>query len=77
MALNAQSGEVMITASMTVCNKCGKQFNLWDEKEDFSIRKRLGYGTKYDGDTLELDLCCDCMESLIDSCTINPIITNT
>lgn len=56
------------------CNMCGKQFDIWDTQEDFSINRHLGYGTKYDGDELQLDLCCDCMEKIIDECKISPII---
>lgn len=59
----------------TKCNKCGREFDLWDMQEDFSIQRSLGYGTKYDGDDLFLNLCCDCMEELIDSCKISPIRT--
>lgn len=57
----------------TVCNKCGKPFNMWDEQEDFSIYRRAGYGTRYDGSWIRLDLCCDCMEDLIESCKISPV----
>ena len=57
------------------CNKCGKEFDIWDMQEDFSMQRNLGYGTKYDGDDLFLSLCCDCMEELIDSCKISPITT--
>lgn len=60
-------------AKETICNKCGKQFNLWDTQEDFSIKRHLGYGTKYDGGKLNIKLCCDCMEKLIDECGISPI----
>ena len=60
-----------------ICNKCGKTFDMWDMQEEFSIKKKLGYGTKYDGDDLDLCLCCDCMEKLIDSCILSPIISNT
>lgn len=56
------------------CNKCGKIFDLWDEQEAYSIYRKLGYGTKYDGDVLQLDLCCGCMEKLIDECVIRPVI---
>lgn len=59
------------------CNKCGKKFDMWDESEHFHIHKKCGYGTKFDGEKLELDLCCSCMEELIDSCTISPIIEPT
>lgn len=58
-----------------ICNKCGKEFDCWDEQEGFSIHSYCGYGTKYDGDKLDLDLCCDCMEKLIDECVVSPINT--
>ena len=55
------------------CNKCGKIFNEWDEQEGFSFYGSLGYGMqKYDGAELELDLCCDCMEEIIDGCVVSP-----
>lgn len=60
-------------SSKVVCNLCGRDFDVWDKQEDFSIHKRCGYGTKYDGETLNLDICCDCMEQLIDSCEVSPI----
>jgi Fe2+ or Zn2+ uptake regulation protein len=60
-----------------VCNKCGKKFDMWDSYENYSINAHLGYGTKYDGDNLELHICCDCMEKLIDECIISPIKENT
>ena len=58
-----------------VCNMCGKEFDMWDEQEDFSIHRTCGYGTKFDGDSIQLDLCCDCMEKLVDSCLISPVIS--
>ena len=59
------------------CNKCGKQFDIWDTSEHFHIYAKCGYGTKFDGDDLELDLCCSCVEELIDNCVISPIKENT
>ena len=56
------------------CNMCGKAFDMWDAQENFSIHRKLGYGTKYDGDTLELDLCCDCIEKIVEECKVSPII---
>lgn len=64
----------MIIIRQYVCNKCGKPLDIWDMQEDFHIYKRLGYGTKYDGAKLELDLCCKCLESLAEECEISPII---
>ncbi len=57
-----------------VCNKCGKEFDVWDIQEDFSFVKTLGYGTKYDGDKLNLHLCCNCMEEIIEECKVSPVI---
>ena len=56
------------------CNKCGKKMDEFDVQEDFSFNQTLGYGSKYDGECLELDLCCKCMDELIDSCKIDPIL---
>lgn len=39
--------------------------------------KRLGYGTKNDGDILDLHLCCQCMDKLVDECDISPIEEDT
>ena len=61
-------------AKQYTCNKCGKPFDIWDKQEAFHIYRELGYGTAYDGSLLELDLCCSCMDALIEECTISPII---
>lgn len=55
------------------CNKCGKKFDLWDSRENFTIKRRAGYGTKYDGSFIRLHLCCGCMEKIISECEISPI----
>jgi hypothetical protein len=62
-------------SSKIICNKCGKELDMWDMQEGFRMYRRFGYGTKYDGDTVDLNLCCDCIEKLIDSCLVSPIIT--
>lgn len=50
---------------------------MWDEQEDFSLYRHIGYGSKYDGDTIQLDMCCDCFDKLMDSlilkCAISPL----
>lgn len=58
-----------------VCNVCGRDLDEVDVQEDYGIHKVMGYGTKFDGDTLDLHLCCNCMENLIDSCAVSPIPT--
>ena len=57
------------------CNKCGKDLDFWDSQEDFTIfKQQLGYGTIFDGEKLELRLCCGCLEEIVNSCVITPII---
>lgn len=60
-----------------ICNKCAKEFDMWDEQEGIIVFRKLGYGTVYDGETLDLNLCCGCVESLIESCIISPLKSNT
>ena len=60
-------------SNKSYCNKCGKELDMWDVQQGFSIHRHLGYGSKYDGDDLYIDLCCDCMDLLIDSCVIPPV----
>lgn len=64
-----------MVVSKKTCNMCGKEFDMWDEQEDFSIYREIGYGSKYDMESLELDLCCECMDKIIDSCKISPVKT--
>lgn len=59
---------------MSRCNKCGKDFDIFDEQEDFSIDRILGYGTKHDGEHLKIRFCCKCMDEIIDSCEISPFV---
>jgi hypothetical protein len=55
------------------CNICGQEFDFWDEQEDFSIHKKVGYGSEHDGETVHLRLCCGCFDRLINSCVLNPV----
>ena len=57
-----------------ICNVCGKKLGFFDIQENFTIERELGYGTTHDGDTLELHICCDCMDKLISGCKVSPII---
>lgn len=61
-----------------VCNMCGKDFDIWDNQEDFALYRNIGYGSKYDEHKIELDLCCNCFDKLVDeyivpNCKINPM----
>lgn len=44
---------------------CGKDFDIWDNQEDFALYRNVGYGSGYDGCKIELDLCCDCFDKLV------------
>lgn len=61
-------------AKKTFCNKCGREMDIFDTTLRFGLYKRLGYGSIHDGDYIELDICCDCLDAIIDSCVIDPII---
>ena len=57
-----------------ICNMCGKDFGVPDIQNGFGIfTDKIGYGSKYDGDQLSLDLCCECTDKIIDMCKVNPI----
>ena len=55
------------------CNKCGRKLDDWDMMADFSISRVMPYGSKYDGDFVDVHLCCDCMDELVDDCKISPV----
>lgn len=70
-----------MTKYQKFCNLCGKEFDIFDNQESFGIHTgKIGYGSKHDGDSIELDLCCDCFDKLIDDlipkCKINPLTEN-
>lgn len=51
---------------MKKCNMCGKDFDMWDEQEDFCFEHVIGYGSKYDMHKVDLKLCCDCFDKVMD-----------
>lgn len=57
----------------TCCNMCGKEFDEFDMFAKFAINTQIGYGSVHDGEHLDLHLCCDCMDHLIDSCAVSPV----
>lgn len=50
----------------TVCNMCGKEFDVVDNNARLRLGCSVGYGSKYDGSVVECDLCCDCFDKLLD-----------
>ena len=54
------------------CNCCGNQLDVFDRSEHYVFERRLGYGTKYDGELVRIRFCCDCLERLIERCAVPP-----
>ena len=56
-----------------ICNHCGKELDFFDLQNDFSIHKRIGYGSVHDGDYVHMRLCSDCFDKLVEECEVSPI----
>lgn len=62
------------------CNKCGKKMDIFDLQTGVRMHDVLGYGSKYDGSTVNLDLCSQCTDELIDYIKsvgkFNPVVSD-
>ena len=48
------------------CDLCGKTFNAFDEQEYFGLHyHNVGYGSKYDGCHIDIDMCCGCFDKMM------------
>ena len=45
----------------------------FDLQQNFKICGGLGYGSENDGDFVDMDLCCACVDKLISECAIDPL----
>lgn len=52
--------------SIRCCSVCGKEFDDLDIQENNHFVKHFGYGSKHDLDIIDIDLCIDCMDRLVD-----------
>lgn len=48
-----------------VCTRCNKKFNIYDTHNGLKIKKRFGYGSKFDGDEFDINICVDCLDELV------------
>ncbi|MBQ1186613.1 MAG: hypothetical protein IIX54_02870 [Clostridia bacterium] len=48
------------------CTICGKKFELHDMFAALCFEKQIGYGSVHDGETFNLNLCCDCFDKFAD-----------
>lgn len=55
------------------CHHCGEVLDEWSYYEDIHIQKYLGYGSRYDGKELRMQLCCDCLDNYIEECKLSPL----
>ena len=55
------------------CSLCGEPMNIWDSANDFAIHKKIGFGSEFDGQVLDIKLCNMCMDKIIRACQINPL----
>ena len=51
---------------------------MWDTQENFGFHHHVGYGSEFDGEVINLDLCCECFDKLmkkhiLPNCRISPI----
>lgn len=54
---------------------CGNKIR--EEPPAFSTRRRIGYGSIYDSDIIELRLCATCLDELVKTCKISPLKQDT
>lgn len=63
---------------MKICNMCKKEFDYWDLNEAFAFDHHAGYGSKFDGERIHIDFCCECfdkvMEVIVPMCQVDPIV---
>lgn len=57
-----------------ICNKCGKRLDPWDSISCIHFERDLGYGSQYDGCSVEIDLCNSCFDAFINECAVSPLI---
>lgn len=57
-----------------VCNVCGKELGILDQDSDYTMCVRMGYGTSYDLEYAEIHMCCECLDHLVESCAVNPLV---
>lgn len=74
-AMNLIHKEIAFLDSKTIkCNFCGKEMDDFDVLSDFTIAKKIGYGSIHDGETVDFRMCCVCFDRVTHACVISPFI---
>lgn len=50
-----------------ICSMCSNKLDEFDLQENFSFKRYIGYGSKYDLNIFEARLCCDCFDKILDT----------
>lgn len=60
-----------------LCNVCGEDPRLKKVHIEIDIHQPIGYGSRYDGDKIDLDVCANCVDTVLEAisnvCKIPPI----
>lgn len=56
-----------------VCNRCGKELDLFDLNQSFIIHTQIGYGSIHDGEYVHYRLCSECFDKLVKESKVSPI----
>ena len=49
-----------------ICTMCGKELDEFDIIEDLHFERYIGLGSRYDFNFFEADLCCKCLDKILD-----------
>ena len=55
------------------CNLCGNVIDPMTGRGGIHISEELGYGSKYDMDLLDMEICYECLDRIVDACRISPV----
>lgn len=56
------------------CTMCGSKLDEWDINQNFSLNKYIGYGSKYDTETVKAKFCCHCFDKIVDYIIENSVL---
>lgn len=57
------------------CDLCCKDFDEFDTQENFGLHySSVGYGSKFDGESIDVDMCCGCFDKMMENYIIPQIV---
>lgn len=59
------------------CNVCGRDTRNTEVHIEIQIHQLIGYGSRYDGEKIDFDVCAKCVDTILEAiskvCKISPI----